>query len=309
MLIIYISTHGSAREPTMIQLYRIGLRLQFQLTAPRGSRLDWLLKVGKQADISTHGSAREPTGIGDIIGFYSYISTHGSAREPTNEKEQAGVFHVISTHGSAREPTAVKCCYCLVISISTHGSAREPTSSFFGSIYHSRYFNSRLREGADNVWSNVNSRTVISTHGSAREPTFLLQAGIALSCIFQLTAPRGSRRLTRIMKNGHIYFNSRLREGADDLAIFSGMNSSYFNSRLREGADFSLNQRQSLYYNFNSRLREGADSRNSMPWPVHFIFQLTAPRGSRRYETCLFRWLFEISTHGSAREPTMQLQN
>ena len=123
----YISTHGPARGPThslvnsaptaihfnsrpregadCTHFTYLSKEVVFQLTAPRGGRLET-------------DSAKQ--------GFHT-ISTHGPARGPTLSSGFLTIPHSISTHGPARGPTSSKCTQGVYVSISTHGPARGPT--------------------------------------------------------------------------------------------------------------------------------------------------------------------------------------
>ena len=98
-------------------------------------------------------------------------------------------------------------------------------------------FNSRAREGRD--ISAVSKRWIegVSTHAPARGATFE-DYYRACEITFQLTRPRGARRLElRSLKAATLCFNSRAREGRDYGGNKTMRDQSSFNSRAREGRD------------------------------------------------------------------------
>ena len=84
------------------------------------------------------------------------------------------------------------------LGISTHGPARGPTQRSDRSGITLRNFNSRPREGAD----------------------FDRAMKIQAELTFQLTAPRGGRRVSSSTLSSASHFNSRPREGADCLRFY-----------------------------------------------------------------------------------------
>ena len=215
-------------------------------------------------------------------------------------------FFIISILGSNREPTVYSFYYSYSTFISTHDSTRESTTktrfivsstlSFqltvpqgsrqsAGFLFYTPllYFNSRLRKGADTM--SLFSETV--------------------ELIFQLTAPQGSRRLRTLTVRLHwmISTHGSAREPTQ-WHFLTLIQLRHFNSRLRKGADAFAARVLSCWYNFNSRLRKGADtgrdgftfhlsisthgSAREPTFPAlshltRYIFQLTAPQGSRRF--------------------------
>ena len=78
--------------------------------------------------------------------------------------------------------------------------------------------------------------------------------------LFQLTRPRGARRVNPKFLAGAVSFNSRAREGRDFLFFMFISAPAGFNSRAREGRDREMDVRSGLYGRFNSRAREGRDA-------------------------------------------------
>ena len=145
---------------------------KFQLTAPRGGRRKFCHFCRYSCRISTHGPARGPTFVDLLRSEFHIISTHGPARGPTQKRLRHGrqtEFQLTAPRGGRQVASMV------------------PTFSF--------NFNSRPREGADHFYNYIQSSGAISTHGPARGPTQSLQKRLPKK-LFQLTAPRGGRRLS-----------------------------------------------------------------------------------------------------------------
>ena len=124
----FISTHGSAREPTRFPSSQIHLKSNFNSRLREGA--DGLQKQVQRVFRNFNSRLREGADPCFSVAGRNilFISTHGSAREPTDLLFQNRHALCISTHGSAREPTLNICFLLSIPSISTHGSAREPTA-------------------------------------------------------------------------------------------------------------------------------------------------------------------------------------
>ena len=144
---------------------------------------------------------------------------------------------------------------------------------------------------------------------------------------FQLTRPRGARPyLPRPTWPKHTCFNSRAREerdwweshGVDVVRRFQltrprgarhmlpcGTSMQLgFNSRAREGRDRVGQLRVRRRAGFNSRAREGRDVDNPPFSILSKMFQLTRPRGARRWTRCWSPRCKWVSTHVPARGAT-----
>ena len=100
--------------------------------------------------------------------------------------------------------------------------------------------------------------------------------------MFQLTRPRGARRLGYTRPSCHRRFNSRAREGRDARAGAFIYAAAGFNSRAREGRDSISATSQPLKPPFQLTRPRGA-RRDDIPRRRKLIlFQLTRPRGARR---------------------------
>ena len=120
------------------------------------------------------------------------------------------------------------------------------------------YFNSRPREGGDKLTKEVTNTDEISIRAPARGAT-PRGCVLAQSRLFQFAPPRGGRLPHRSVRCHRgisirapargatsllatvvllpIHFNSRPREGGDEVTQCINLSVSYFNSRPREGGD------------------------------------------------------------------------
>ena len=78
--------------------------------------------------------------------------------------------------------------------------------------------------------------------------------------MFQFTHPRGVRQAQVALSSLLFSFNSRTREGCDDLGLLNPSPLLCFNSRTREGCDFPKETCIEIKIGFNSRTREGCDT-------------------------------------------------
>ena len=176
MTYYYVSTHGSAREPTMSGV-ALGINsITFQLTAPRGSRQTAALPIRLISGFNSRLREGADYHIGPDCKLFACFNSR--------LREGADELQVISINPP-----------CIV---STHGSAREPTRSLRPLIDIICRFNSRLREGADSFFIFEFSRRskfqLTAPRGSrrctGRQPEHQSK--------FQLTAPRGSRHPVKV---------------------------------------------------------------------------------------------------------------
>ena len=117
--------------------------------------------------------------------------------------------------------------------VSTRAPVKGATELLFSCCYSKACFNSRSREGSDNIISKM------------------------------ITVPSG--------------FNSRSREGSDwHCAHWQGFWMG-FNSRSREGSDKGLMWIDMTFECFNSRSREGSDEAHIAASKKTYLFQLALP--------------------------------
>ena len=77
---------------------------------------------------------------------------------------------------------------------------------------------------------------------------------------FQFTLPRRERRHWCSPSFNFASFNSRSREGSDEIAPTGRLSWRDFNSRSREGSDRLTPSYTPSFLRFNSRSREGSDA-------------------------------------------------
>ena len=175
----------------------------FQLTRPRGARPVGGVAVAVGVDVSTHAPARGATLVHDTICIcilkfqltrprgarpapaptscaICRVSTHAPARGATAAETLFRLTQDVSTHAPARGATAPRELHPGTGEVSTHAPARGATGLSRPRVIPSCCFNSRAREGRD-------SRTT-----PAR----------TTSRAFQLTRPRGARRVSYALDEG-----------------------------------------------------------------------------------------------------------
>ena len=123
---------------------------------------------------------------------------------------------LISIPAPARGRTDGRTVQLPLIAISIPAPARGRTYSA-GRYPPAAYFNSRPREGANNVYP----------------------AGISCAVVFQFPPPRGGERTSNPPISRPSYFNSRPREGANISKAAMNWLGTHFNSRPREGANIA----------------------------------------------------------------------
>ena len=149
--------------------------------------------------------------------------------------------------------------------------------------------------------------------------------------LFQLTRPRGARRLQdgEIDREEAVSTHAPARgatlrrvAGVQDARLVSthaparGATSRAddppplqpgFNSRAREGRDSRQDRSQGSRPSFNSRAREGRDPPQQNTMRRRTMFQLTRPRGARRFSRISRIYSCPVSTHAPARGATIRL--
>ena len=100
----------------------------FQLTRPRGARLDTaLVRIGLE-QVSTHAPARGATGSPGVSPALRAVSTHAPARGATVSVDAAFRLFSVSTHAPARGATSRGWGRRARRGVSTHAPARGATS-------------------------------------------------------------------------------------------------------------------------------------------------------------------------------------
>ena len=143
----------------------------------------------------------------------------------------------------------------------------------------SKCFNSRVRGGRDPTLNSASYKQVVSTHASAGDAT---QTGLSTSCPyrFQLTRPRGTRRVSRAVSHGaDVSTHASAGDATDDRAALRRHSPV---STHASAGDATGGRRHSRTCScFNSRVRGGRDSMSDAIQHFLYLFQLTRPRGTR----------------------------
>ena len=256
---------------------------QFQLTRPRGAR-HFVFAPGpilKPFQLTRPRGARlDVAALSVALGV---VSTHAPARGAT-----------ISPHPSIHPDD-----------VSTHAPARGATRHRPRLLRLQRSFNSRAREGRDSPEDDdriapwcFNSR---AREGRDTE----LDPGYFETAQFQLTRPRGARRLSRLsLHAGASRFNSRAREGRDHLTVSRLNSSTWFQLTRPRGARPTM-----LPMPMRIALFQLTRPRGARPHRGHLCgqlawFQLTRPRGARLVASSGILHLLPVSTHAPARGAT-----
>ena len=254
------------------------IELWFQLTRPRGTRLtiqiihfiqisfnsrvregrDGYLHVSvSHISVSTHASARDATNLADITDTNFRVSTHASARDATMRTAKPQSQSAVSTHASARDATHFgKGGFMTMEFQLTRPRGTRRSISISRGIPTS--FNSRVREGRDDVRAEFTRSTIVSTHASARDATMKgdcrgvlfkfqltrprgtrlnLTPALDLGAWFQLTRPRGTRPMHQKLMLLRLKFQLTRPRGTRLTAGAEVKSAESFNSRVREGRD------------------------------------------------------------------------
>ena len=125
--------------------------------------------------------------------------------------------------------------------------------------------------------------TNVSIHAPARGATIRSESCLSWS-LFQFTLPRGERRWPTKHLPKVKSFNSRSREGSDQIGVQSPtpLLSVSIHAPAR-GATSALATSALGLPCFNSRSREGSDGESPTLGGTGLSFQFTLPRGERRY--------------------------
>ena len=91
-------------------------------------------------------------------------------------------------------------------------------------------------------------------------------------------------------------FNSRSREGSDEIVSITGL-SEVFQFTLPRGERLDGNTIILALIGFNSRSREGSDSRPPPALASRSVFQFTLPRGERlkSWKSAIVTWKFQFT--------------